>query len=160
TMCPSLVDGSGGFGARWVRRVANWPLHPVPADAAGLLAPLAAADLGEALAELAVGVDVSALGRVHELGGTDLRPMRDHLAAMRSRPGRGRAIALPGLLARLLSHVCDLLHTTPYSYGHYELLLRDNVPADNQLPALLRRSPRRVGQCGAASRPADSKVCC
>src|SRR5687768_8487206 len=24
---PSLVDGEGGFGARWVRRMARWPVH-------------------------------------------------------------------------------------------------------------------------------------
>ncbi len=153
---PSLVDGRGGFGARWVRRVADWPLHAVPANAAGLLAPLAATDLGEAVAELAVGTDIGAFGRVHELGGMDLRPMREHLAAMRSRPGRARAIALPGALARLLSHLCDLLHATPYSYGHYELLQRDNVPADNQLPALLRRPPLPVGRRAALLRPAGS----
>src|SRR5689334_8027367 len=24
---PSLLDGDGGYGARWLRRVANWPVH-------------------------------------------------------------------------------------------------------------------------------------
>ena len=28
---PSLLDGEGGFGARWLRAVARWPVHCVPA---------------------------------------------------------------------------------------------------------------------------------
>src|SRR6266568_7908397 len=46
---PSLLDGEGGFGARWFRRVARWPMHFVPADAHGRIAALDARDLGEAI---------------------------------------------------------------------------------------------------------------
>src|SRR4029077_15365903 len=47
---PSLLDGEGGFGAEWVRRVARWPVHFIPAEARGRMAPLDVGDLGEALA--------------------------------------------------------------------------------------------------------------
>src|SRR2546428_674496 len=49
---PSLLDGEGGFGARWLRWVARWPVHFVPADARGQIAALDVRDLGEAIAVL------------------------------------------------------------------------------------------------------------
>src|SRR5262245_46973322 len=49
---PSLLDGDGGYGAAWIRRVARWPVHFVPAEATGRLAVLDVGDLGEALARL------------------------------------------------------------------------------------------------------------
>jgi NADH dehydrogenase len=49
---PSLVDGEGGFGARWFRRIARWPVHFLPADAVGRIAALDVCDLGEAVAAL------------------------------------------------------------------------------------------------------------
>ncbi|MDH5455998.1 MAG: hypothetical protein OEY37_07995, partial [Gammaproteobacteria bacterium] len=53
-------------------------------------------------------------------------------------------LPIPGLLARAGAHLCDLFHITPFSFGHWELLQRDNVPAVNQLPELLRRAPVSV----------------
>jgi NADH dehydrogenase len=38
-----------------------------------------------------------------------------------------------------------LAHVSPFSFGHLELLRRDNVPAVNLLPLLLEAPPRRVG---------------
>lgn len=147
---PSLVDGENGFGARWIRRVANWRLHVLPANAVGRIAPLDVRDLGEALAVLATGrcaKNASAKNRIYELGGGELRTMTDHLSAMRLRPAAERPLVwrLPSVLARIASHVCDVLHVTPYSFGHYELLLRDNAPRVNRLPELLGRLPRPVG---------------
>jgi nucleoside-diphosphate-sugar epimerase len=49
---PSLLDGEGGFGARWLRRIAKWPVHFVPKSSRGLIAPLDVAELGEAIANL------------------------------------------------------------------------------------------------------------
>ena len=44
---------------------------------------------------------------------------------------------IPAPLARLGAHLCDLLHFSPYSYGHLELMRRDNMPRVNALPALI-----------------------
>ena len=142
---PSLLDGEGGFGARWIRRVARWPLHPLPRGARGRLAVLDVRDLGEAIARLAI--EGTGPAREHELGGTTLRTLAEHLAAMRalSAPGPARALPLPDWLTRGVAHLCDLLHWTPLSYGHWELLRRDNCPRANALPALLGRAPRPVG---------------
>jgi len=49
---PSLLDGADGYGARWFRRIARWPIHLIPASARGRVAPLDVDDLGVALAVL------------------------------------------------------------------------------------------------------------
>jgi len=143
---PSLLDGNGGHGgAMWIRRVAHWPLHPLPRGARGRIAVLDAGDLGEAIANLALhGADV----REHDLGGDDLRTIGEHLAEMRAMHHDKPAwrIPIPDWLAWLTAHACDLLHVTPFSYGHWELLQRDNCPRVNRLPALLGRAPRTVGR--------------
>lgn len=143
---PSLLDGEGGFGARWVRRVARWPVHPLPVDAIGRLAVLDVRELGEAIARLALDPPADGV-REHELGGPHARTLAAHLAAMRAlhTPKPALAVAIPAWLARLVAHGCDLLHWTPYSYGHLELLRHDNCPHDNRLPLLLGRPPRSVG---------------
>jgi NADH dehydrogenase len=148
---PSLLDGDGGFGAAWLRRVSRWPVHPLPAIARCRIAPLHVRDLGEALARLAARLGTGeSLGtdRELDLGGSDERTLADHLDALRrlytARPAR--KLRIPGLLTRGVSHLCDLLHLTPFSFGHWELLGRDNCPARSSLPALLGRAPRPVGR--------------
>ena len=147
---PSLLDGEGGYGAKWLRTIARWPLLALPADAAGKIAALDVRDLGEALALLAMrpheaGADGSA--REFELGGSDMRTLAEYVAAIRrlttDRPAR--LLPIPGWLARMGSHVCDLLHWSPFSFGHWELLHHDNCPAPNRLPEILGRTPRPVG---------------
>lgn len=147
---PSLLDApSGGYGALWLRRVARWPVHALPADATGQIAALDVRDLGEALANLArrPHLAVGAGPAEYELGGDEAMPLRDYLAALRRLHTEHPALALPipGWLARLGSHACDLLHVTPFSFGHWELLRRDNCPRVNALPALLGRPARKVG---------------
>ena len=145
---PSLLDGEGGYGAKWLRRVARWPVHPLPADARGRIAVLDARDLGDALAELAVRPTGQKAGtREFDLGGQYAPTMARHVAALRrlytSRPPL--RLPIPALVARLGAHLCDLLRITPYSFGHWELLRRDNCPRHNHLPELLGRTPRVVG---------------
>jgi uncharacterized protein YbjT (DUF2867 family) len=151
---PALLDGDGGYGARWLRRVASWPLHPYPADARGLLAPMDVRDLGEALAVLCECAGER--WREVELGGSTRRTLAEHLNALRHVAGGRRALRLPvpALLAQLGSHLCDLLHFSPFSYGHLELLRRDNAPRVNLLPALLGRAPRPVGSRSTEAVPA------
>lgn len=142
---PALLDGEGGFGAVWLRRVAKWPVHPYPSDAKGRLAPLDVRDLGEALAVLC---ERGGEGRREvELGGSAKRTMAEYLAALRALEDRRPALRLPvpALLARLGSHLCDLLHFSPFSFGHLELMRRDNLPRVNMLSSLLGRAPAPVG---------------
>ncbi len=143
---PSLLDGEGGFGARWMRMVARWPVHFVPAEAKGRIAALDVCDLGEAIAELC-GLRERADLREVELGGTALRTMREYLAALRRMFGCAPALCveLPAWLARPASHICDLLHFSPFSFGHLELMRRDNAPKTNLLPYLLGRAPKAIG---------------
>jgi NADH dehydrogenase len=137
---PSLLDGDGGFGARWLRRVARWPVHPVPADARGRIAVLDVGDAGEAIARL---VELPAdIWREADLGGARWHTLAGHLAVLRGAPAA--VVRVPAALARLASHACDAIHWTPFSYGHLELLRRDNVPRANALPALLGRAPKPV----------------
>lgn len=143
---PALLDGDGGFGAGWLRRVAAWPVHVYPADAKGRLAPLDVRDLGDALAVLC---ERGGEGRREvELGGSAKRTMAEYLAALRALRSERPALRLPvpAFLARLGSHLCDLLHFSPFSYGHLELMRRDNLPRVNLLGALIGRAPAPVGR--------------
>ncbi len=150
---PSLLDGEGGFGARWLRGVARLPVFFAPMDARGRIAALDVADLGDALAQLCLGdSEVLGLGtsREFELGGEQEFEFRDYIRALRKNYSANQAwcIPIPGLLARLGAHICDLLHFTPFSFGHWELLRRNNVPRDNRLPDLIGRAPKRVAGSG------------
>lgn len=144
---PSLLDGEGGFGAAWLRRLGGWPVHPVPASAVGRLAPLAVSDLGEAicrLTELRVAEDK----RIVELGGPQAMTLRELIAALGAVQGRHgvRTIPVPHWAARIGSHFCDLFHLTPFSFGHLELMQHDNAPRENRLAELLGRPPLAVGR--------------
>ena len=154
---PSLLDGEGGFGARWLRRLARLPIHALPADATGRIAALDVRDLGEALAILATRTDSPGVARTREieLGGSDARTLGEYLAALRRLHTQRPAWSLPiaGWLARMASHVFDLLHWSPYSFGHWELLRKDNCPQPNLLAELLGRAPRTIGL--AATGPLD-----
>ncbi len=147
---PSLLDGRGGYGAWWLRAVSRLPIFAVPADAQGRVAALDVSELGEALANLCVrSAEVLQLGasREFDLGGPQPLSLTQYILALRrthtSRPAF--CVRVPGLIARAVAHVCDLLHATPFSFGHWELLRRDNVPVHNRLPELLGRTPRQVG---------------
>lgn len=155
---PSLVDGDGGFGARWLRRMARWPVHFTPADALGRIAAVDARDVGEAIAVLCELP--GAEWRNVELGGQTLRTMREYLAALRPAHMRpARRVTVPAWLARIASHLCDAAHFSPFSFGHLELMRRDNAPRVNHLPALLGRAPAAVGNTlTAPRRPARSRT--
>jgi NADH dehydrogenase len=142
---PALLEGENGFGARWLHLAARSPVHFVPADAVGRHAVMDVRDLGEAVAVLC-----EASGRAEwrevELGGTACPDMGEYLAALRSSysPHPAVRVTVPAWVARLASHLCDLAHFSPLSYGHLELMRRDNVPRVNLLRALLGRPPTPV----------------
>jgi uncharacterized protein YbjT (DUF2867 family) len=137
---PSLLNGADGYGARWFRQVARWPVHFIPASALGRIAPLDVDDLGIALVVLC---EIDNPSREIELGGTALMSIREYLALLRVeqcgatvRPAL--TLAIPHWLARIGSHICDLLHVTPFSFGHLQLMQHDNVPRVNHLAQLLQ----------------------
>lgn len=137
---PSLLDGADGYGARWFRKVARWPVHLIPASARGRIAPLDIDDLGVALTMLCETAEPFA--REVELGGYEPLTMRQYLARLRveqcgAGARRATTIEVPHWIARVGSHVCDLLHVTPFSFGHLQLMQHDNVPRNNRLPELL-----------------------
>ena len=147
---PSLLDGYGGFGASWIRRLAHLPVHVLPSKAIGKIAALDVEDLGEALAnlvEFSIAANARPDQREFDLGGLHLRDIATYMQAMRMNHTNepARCIRVPGLLARIGSHICDVLHFSPFSFGHWELLHYDNIPRVNRLPELLGRAPRIVG---------------
>jgi len=139
---PSLLDGEGGYGAQWLRRVARWPVHLFPADAVGRMAALDVCDLGDALAALCE-ISGASMPREIELGGSAKRALPDYLDFLRSLEGLRPAlqIGLPAPLTRLAAGLCDLLHLSPLSMGLLELIKRDNLPKENLLQALIGRAP-------------------
>ena len=128
---PSLLEGKDGFGARWFRRIANWPIHMTPADAKGRIAPLHVRELARLVCRIAYKEGRT---RIYELGGDRQFSFEDYLSHLaRSKPLL--RIKVPGIVVRLLSHLLDLLHLTPLSYGHYELMRNDNLPTNTSAPA-------------------------
>ncbi|MES2946667.1 MAG: NAD(P)H-binding protein [Pseudomonadota bacterium] len=142
---PSLLDGEGGFGASWLRGLSRSPLHFIPRSARGGIAAMRCSDLGEAFAVLArlptlVGHREVELGGIHSYGYAEyLRELRKGYTT-----SNALQLSLPDWLARLGAHVCDGLHFSPFSYGHWILLQRDNVPSFNHLPDLLGRVPHPI----------------
>ena len=146
---PSLLDGAGGYGASWLRAAARLPLLALPRRASGRIAVLRVDELGEALAALAERDIASNAGeheREFDLGGPEAFSLADYLRLRRVENGRRAAplLPVPAWLARAASHACDLLHLTPFSFGHWELLQVDNLPVRNRLGELLGREPRGV----------------
>ena len=142
---PSLLDGDGGFGASWLRGLSQSPLHIIPRGARGSIAAMRCTDLGEAFAVLARLPKLDS-HREMELGGTRSYGYAEYLRELRSGYVSSRAlqVTLPNWLTRMGAHVCDALHFSPFSYGHWILLQRDNVPQPNRLTELLGRAPHPV----------------
>ena len=142
---PSLLDGKGGFGSQWLRGLSRSPIQLIPRGAQGSIAAMRCTELGEALATLAFMPGLGAYRDV-ELGGKRLYSYADYLATLRTGYSATRAwqIRLPNWLTRLGAHACDALHFSPFSYGHWILLQRDNVPRPNRLPELLAREPGSI----------------
>jgi uncharacterized protein YbjT (DUF2867 family) len=146
---PSLIDGLGGFGASWLRMLASWPVHFVPRGAVGKIAAVQATDLGLAYAALASLPSLSDW-RVAQLGGERWFAYREYLQMLRGTeqeisPVRPAIqVFLPNWVSRLGGHLCDAFRFSPFSYGHWILLQRDNLAVPNALPALLGRAPTPV----------------
>ncbi|MEH6542754.1 MAG: NAD-dependent epimerase/dehydratase family protein [Porticoccaceae bacterium] len=146
---PSLLDGEGGYGAAWLRGVSKLPVFAVPADAKGQIAALTANDLGEALTRLCLAskeelkLDES---RIFELGGNTHWGFEAYIRGLRRRYTEKPvwAIPIPGILSRIGAHLCDVFRVTPFSFGHWELLRKNNIPLPNRLPELLGRPPTEV----------------
>jgi len=140
---PSLLEGDGGFGAEWLRAIAQLPVFVVPASARGNIAALTVDDAGVALARLCMG-NASEIGldhsRIYELGGAKALSFEHYIRALRSRYSDKNAVCLsvPGWIARAAAHLFDVIHFSPFSFGHWELLCKDNVPDENRLPSLLQ----------------------
>ena len=141
---PSLLDGEGGYGAKWFRRVATWPLQFVM-QSQGLVAPLQVLDLGEAVANLYLNSQIGP--QIIELGGNNVMTIGQYLQALRASINKPNALQIntPKWLVRLISHVFDVLALTPLSYGHFVLMQGYNVPQLNMLPILLGRKQTGLG---------------
>ena len=139
---PSLLDGKGGFGSGWLRGLSRSPIQLVPKGAVGAIAAMRCTDLGDALAVLAFLPNLAEHREV-ELGGTRLFSYAEYLRTLRAGYTSSAALqlTLPNWLTRLGAHACDVLHFSPFSYGHWLLLQRDNVPLPNRFTELLQRAP-------------------
>ena len=146
-VCPSLLDGSGGFGASWLRGLSRSPVHFIPRGARGSIAAMTATDLGKAFVALSA-LQTLADHREVELGGTRHYGYAEYLRTLRANYTASKAlqIPIPDWLARLSAHVCDGLHFSPFSYGHWILLQRNNIAVPNRLPQLLGRAPCAIGR--------------
>ncbi|MCB1626111.1 MAG: NAD-dependent epimerase/dehydratase family protein [Xanthomonadales bacterium] len=147
---PSLLDGPDGFGSRWLRAVARLPLQATPSSASGRISALHVDDLADAIVALfACNTEqrrTLAPHRVIELGGERAMTLAQYLQHLRGTRPPAWQVPVPHALARGVAHLCDLLHLTPFSFGHLELLARDNLARGQQLQALLGRPQRPLGR--------------
>ena len=146
---PSLLDGlegngGAGYGAKWFRRVAKWPVQFVMRSN-GVVAPLQVTDLGEAVANLCQ-MEFESLPKILELGGNEVVTIPQYLNHLRTSYQKRKAlqIAVPKILVRLASHIFDVLAWTPLSFGHFELMQGCNAPTMNMLPVLLGCRPQAL----------------
>jgi NADH dehydrogenase len=154
---PSLLEGPGGYGSRWLRRFAAWPVHIVPADATGYIAVLDVRDAADAIAVLCRRPAPRRAYAV-ELGGRSNFTIAEYLGMLRQLSGRRPALRYKTspALARLVAHACDALHVTPFSFSHLELLRRDNVPSRNALRRLIERPAHGLGSALTSASGWDS----
>jgi NADH dehydrogenase len=137
--------------------MAQLPVHLLPRGATGRIAALDVRDLGEALAWL-TRVDLQECeqaARIFELGGNEALDIAGYFQSLRLRSAPRPALQLrvPDWLTRAASHAFDLLHFSPLSFGHWELLRKDNLPARNRLAEVLGRAPRSLGPSAGSDAP-------
>jgi uncharacterized protein YbjT (DUF2867 family) len=142
---PSLLDGEGGFGARWLRLMAKLPIY-FNFNGLGKIAPLQVVDLGEAIASLCVNPELAKGKKIIELGGKAEFTIPEYLAELNAVAITSKMVVkMPKWLVGMVSILCDCLYLTPLSYGHFELLQGSNVPKENMLPILVGRCPQGFG---------------
>ena len=149
----SIVNAPDGYGAGWMYRVAKWPVWLLPSMATKLICPIEAKDLGEALAKLAL-TNLQCLEKqlaIMEVGGSEVFTLKTYLQKLRIQqtclPKKPLLIlTIPSVIAKVFAKVFDVLHLTPYSIGHHELLENDNIPNNNCLAKILGRDPRAIGE--------------
>jgi len=141
----SLVDAPDGYGASWFRKLAQWPVWPLPAAANKFLSPTGVSDLAEALATLALHNTPPVKATILETGCGEWFTLESYLKRLR-KPGRlsPLVIRVPQKLALFVAAVCDWFNLTPYTLGHHHLLEFNSVPGKNDLPKILRRSPTPI----------------
>jgi NADH dehydrogenase len=143
---PSLIEGPGGYPSRWIRRVARWPVQPIPAGAEGRFAVIDVRDVADAIAVLC-GEPPPRAARAVEIGGRSAFTLPEYLDMLRQLGGRRRArqVVLSPRASAWLARACDVLHIGPFGAAAAALLQVDNVPAFNALPRLLVRAPHGIG---------------
>ena len=151
----SVVDADDGYGSGWFRRVAQWPVFLLPGNATNLLSPVAASDLGDALAKLALDTlnapYVEPACCLLEVSAGENFTLKDYLLRLRKPTCLWGfkplfVVRVPEALASLSAKLFDYFAITPYSTGHHELLQFDNVPVYNALPGILGRAPAPIGE--------------
>ena len=145
---PSIIDGDGGYGAKWFRMVAAWPFHVAPKSANGKLAPIHVHDVARAVKCIALADGLTLGKREFELGGPTKLTVIDYLTLLRGRTPWKRFI-IPATMARAISHLCDVFHFSPFSFGHFELLQYDNVPTSDDFSFLVGKVRVPIGRANA-----------
>lgn len=148
---PSVVVGAGGASTAMFVTLAKLPVVPMLSQmAAGLVQPLAVADLAEAV--------VACLGSnqhqgVFNLAGPEVFSLKDLVAHWRAGQGKGQAyvIPLPAFVGRWSALAGDFVPFSPWFSESLELLATPNTSDSGDLARLLGRAPRSVKQ-GPASK--------
>ena len=149
----SIVNAPDGYGAGWMYKVARWPIWLLPRGATKTLCPIEATDLGEVLATLAVQTfqqgNQNKLS-TYEVACKEKLDLERYLLRLRTQQAISPkkpwlCIRIPQVITKFFARIFDVLHLTPYSNGHHELLQNDNAPINNHVMKILGRKPKEIG---------------
>jgi len=139
----SLVEGEGAYGWTWFKRIAQWPVHFIP-ERNALVSPVRVELLAKAIVALLIRNDLSK--RVYEVANGAQYTLADYLVELGGGYRKAKCI-VPDWLANVIAFACDLLHVTPFSYGHYEILKYDSCPDKNELYDLIGEAKAKKKEC-------------
>jgi uncharacterized protein YbjT (DUF2867 family) len=143
---PSVVVGMGGASSAMFAQMAKLPVVPMLSQmAAGVVQPLAVADLAEAVAAC-LGSDQHQ--GVFNLAGPEVFSLKDLVAHWRAAQGKGPAfvVPLPAFVGRWSARAGDFLPFSPWFSESLELLASPNTSDSGDLARLLGRVPCSVIQ--------------
>jgi uncharacterized protein YbjT (DUF2867 family) len=129
----SLVEGEGAYGGTWFKRVAQWPVHFLPAKHA-TIAPVRVEVIAAKVQEIInrSTENIAADDRIHEVSNGIRYRLPEYLIALNGGQKRPQ-ITIPDYCIRLITWVCDRCNLTPLTQGHRELLAFDNCPEQEPL---------------------------
>lgn len=130
---PSVVFGDGGEFVPFTKRLAPWPVAPLPGGGRTRFQPIHVGDFVDVLADALV--ESAAVGEVYEIGGPEELTLAEVARMAHRADGRSlRVLPVPMGLAGVGLTIAGVIPFVPFGADQFRSLQVDNVVADNDLP--------------------------